>query len=178
MPIMPSRLPSLRIGTASVVRTGLIMRVPYVYSGSAWTSGIWIVRRSSAARPAVVSRPGRIGFFSINSLSSGDAFKATIIRSRSPSKRQTNALSAPHSRTALSATLSNRLQLECRPADHFEHVGGGGLLLQGFAQLIEQPHVLNRNHCLIGESGKQLDVPVREGPHPVPVRRHHADRRS
>jgi hypothetical protein len=37
--------------------------------------------------------------------------------------------------------IQHRLQIEGRAADDFEYVGGGGLLLQRFAQLVEQPGV-------------------------------------
>jgi hypothetical protein len=39
--------------------------------------------------------------------------------------------------------LQHRLEVECRPAYDLEHVGGGGLLLERFAQLVEQPGVLD-----------------------------------
>src|SRR6516165_7677766 len=65
--------------------------------------------------------------------------------------------------------LQNRFQIERRPADHLEHVGGGGLLLERFSEvarahlyLVEQPHVLDRDQRLVGESGDELDLPVRE----------------
>jgi hypothetical protein len=34
---------------------------------------------------------------------------------------------------------------------HFERVGGGGLLLQRFAQLVEQPGVFDGDDGLVGE---------------------------
>ncbi len=65
--------------------------------------------------------------------------------------------------------LEHRLQIEGRAADDLEHIGGGGLLLQRFGQLararlhlVEQPHVLDRNHRLVGEGGDQLDLLVGE----------------
>ena len=44
--------------------------------------------------------------------------------------------------------VEHRLQVEGRAADHLEHVGGGGLLLQRFAQLVEQPRVLDGDDAL------------------------------
>ena len=68
--------------------------------------------------------------------------------------------------------LQDRLQIEGRATDDFEHVGGGGLLLQRLAELtgaclhlIEQPHVLDRDHRLVGEGLDQLDLLVRERTH-------------
>ena len=52
-------------------------------------------------------------------------------------------------------TLDNRfkyrLKIERRAADDLEHVGGGGLLLQRFAQFVEQPRVLDGDDGLSGE---------------------------
>ena len=51
-----------------------------------------------------------------------------------------------------------------RTADDLEHVGGRGLLLQRLREsrsrlhLLEQPHVLDRDHGLVGEGLQQLDV--------------------
>ena len=59
--------------------------------------------------------------------------------------------------------IEYRLQIEGRAADDLEHVGGGGLLLQQFAQLVEQAHVLDGDDRLAGEIGEQPDLPVREG---------------
>jgi hypothetical protein len=57
------------------------------------------------------------------------------------------------------------LKLECRAADDLEHVRGGGLLLQRFVQLVEQPGVLDGNDSLTCEVLDQLDMLVREWQH-------------
>jgi hypothetical protein len=44
--------------------------------------------------------------------------------------------------------IENGLQIECGAADHLENIGGGGLLLQRFTQLVEQPRVLDGDDCL------------------------------
>ena len=51
----------------------------------------------------------------------------------------------------------------------FEHVGGRGLLLQRFGEvararlhLVEQPHVLDRDHGLVGEGLDQRDLSLGE----------------
>src|SRR5262249_57442548 len=50
-------------------------------------------------------------------------------------------------------SLQYRLEIEGGAADDLEHVGGGGLLLQGLAQLLgallEPSHVLDRDHRLL-----------------------------
>ncbi len=61
----------------------------------------------------------------------------------------------------------HRFQVEGRAADDLEHIGGRGLLLQGFAeivgalaQFVEQAGVLDGDHRLIGEAGDQIDLLV------------------
>ena len=49
-----------------------------------------------------------------------------------------------------------------RPADDLEHVGGRGLLLQRFAQLVEQARVLDRDDGLGSEVFDQFDLLVGE----------------
>jgi len=46
--------------------------------------------------------------------------------------------------------------------EHLENVGGSGLLLEGFAQFVEQARVLNRDHGLVGENLEQIDLSVSE----------------
>ena len=48
-----------------------------------------------------------------------------------------------------------------RAAD-LEYVGGGCLLLQRFAQLVEQPRVLDGDHGLIGKGLEQSNLSLRE----------------
>ena len=61
---------------------------------------------------------------------------------------------------------------------------GRGLLLQRFGKLararlhlVEQPHVLDRDHRLVGEGGHQLDLLVGERAHRRALQNDHADRR-
>ena len=68
-------------------------------------------------------------------------------------------MSASQRRAAdLTSVSQHGLQIERRAADDFEHVGGGGLLLQRLAQFVKQPDVLDRDDCLIGEGLKQIDL--------------------
>src|ERR1700693_2933163 len=48
--------------------------------------------------------------------------------------------------------IEHSLQVKGRAADDLEHVGGGGLLLQRFAQLLEQPRILDGDNGLAGGS--------------------------
>ena len=57
-------------------------------------------------------------------------------------------------------------------ADDLQHLRGRGLLLQRLGKiararlhLVEQPHVLDRDHRLVGEGRDQLDLLVGERPH-------------
>ncbi len=63
-------------------------------------------------------------------------------------------LAQPDSR--LDQRIEHRLQIEGRAADDLEYVGGGRLLLQRFAQFIEKPGVLDRDHSLAGEISDQF----------------------
>src|SRR5262249_1525199 len=56
-------------------------------------------------------------------------------------------------------------EVEGRAADDFEHVGSSGLLLQRFAQFVQQASVLHRDHGLVGEGGGQLNLPLGKWTH-------------
>jgi hypothetical protein len=71
--------------------------------------------------------------------------------------------------------LQHRLEIEGRSADDLEHIGGGGLLLQRFAQLVEQAGVLDRDDGLGSEVLDQLDLLVGEWADFLPVDAHGAD---
>src|SRR6516165_9515535 len=72
-------------------------------------------------------------------------------------------------RRRLDQRLENRLQIEGRAADDLEHVGGGRLLLQRLAQLVEQARVLDGDDGLIGEAREQSYLLVAERPHLLTV---------
>ena len=67
--------------------------------------------------------------------------------------------------------LEHRLKIARGTADNMEHLRHCRLLLQGFREFaralllgLEQPHVLDRDHGLIGEGGNQRDLFAGEGP--------------
>src|SRR5262245_53605364 len=66
-------------------------------------------------------------------------------------------------------SVEHELQIEGRAADNLENVGGGSLLLQRFAQLAEQPRVLDCDNGLGGKARQQLDLPVCKRPHLLTV---------
>ena len=68
--------------------------------------------------------------------------------------------------------IEHLLQIERRATDDLEHVGGGGLLLEGYgevvgalAQLVKQPRVLDGDDGLGGKVLHQFDLLVRERSH-------------
>src|SRR5262249_51167472 len=77
--------------------------------------------------------------------------------------------------SVLKHSLEHWLQFTRRTADNLEHVGGGGLLLQRFAQLIEQARVLDGDDGLTGEVFHQLDLPIGERADDLPVNADSAD---
>ncbi len=72
-------------------------------------------------------------------------------------------------RRAVRNRFKNRHHVSGRAADDAQDLGGRGLLFQRFGdfgvtrlELLEQPHVLDRDHRLVGESFEQLDLAVRK----------------
>ena len=85
---------------------------------------------------------------------------------RSPSRTiQRAEFGLANARRVLQHGLEHRLQFAWRRTDDLEHVGGGGLLLQRFAQLVEQPCVLDGDDGLRGKVLHQLDLLVGERAH-------------
>jgi hypothetical protein len=121
-----------------------------------------------------------IGCPSLRGVVQSDTFeRVALVEQQIPEARLTDA------RCVLQHCLEHRLELAGRAADGFEHLRGRSLLLQRFAQvtrsrphLVEQPHVLDRNHRLIGKGGEQLDLALGERTHRTPRQREHADRCS
>jgi hypothetical protein len=59
-------------------------------------------------------------------------------------------------------SLKDGLKVSRRSADHFEHIRGGSLLLQGFARLVQQTPILDGDHGLISERLQQGDLALSE----------------
>jgi hypothetical protein len=59
-------------------------------------------------------------------------------------------------------SIENRLKLTGRTADNLQNVGGGGLLLERFAQLVKQPRILDGDYGLVSKIAHQLDLLFRE----------------
>ena len=153
----PSGVPSRSIGTAEHRRdTGRSSRSRAAYTRDRLGHrGHGRFCRSSAARADDRhSRPGAIGFGRLYELPAVSA--GSVVGGPAVVKKFTVEMTSEASRLAKPAAIStsvveHRLQIECRAADHLEHVGGGGLLLQRFAQLVEQARVLDGDDGLVGE---------------------------
>src|SRR5262245_1315176 len=63
---------------------------------------------------------------------------------------------------ALSYGFLHRLDVRRRAGDHAQDFTRRGLLFERFVELLEQPHVLNGDHRLIGEGFEQLDLSLCE----------------
>ena len=80
--------------------------------------------------------------------------------------------------------LKYRIEVPRRARDHTEHLGGRRLLLQRLRQLaraglhlVEQTHVFDRDHRLVGKGGDQLDLLVGERPNRLALQDENPDRR-
>src|SRR5262245_57865805 len=82
---------------------------------------------------------------------------------------QPRVIRLAQARHRLNESIEYRLQVESRPADHLEHISGGGLLLQRFSQLVEEARVLDRDHRLFCEIADQLDLLFAKRPHLLAV---------
>src|SRR5262245_61526081 len=73
----------------------------------------------------------------------------------------------------LQAALGDRLEYRGRVgrrvADHAQYRAGGGLILERLLRLVEQTHVLDSDHRLIGEALYQSDLAWCEFTHLRPV---------
>jgi hypothetical protein len=54
--------------------------------------------------------------------------------------------------------VKNRLNIRRRAGDDAQDFTGGRLLFQRFLEFLEQPHVLNGDDSLVGESLEQSDL--------------------
>ena len=60
--------------------------------------------------------------------------------------------------------LEHRCRVRHRAADHLQHLGSRGLVFQCLLGLVEQAHVLDRDHRLVGKGADQFDLPGLERP--------------
>src|SRR5262249_40663700 len=79
------------------------------------------------------------------------------------------AVCITQSRSRLDQGIQYRLKIESGAADDLKHIGGGGLLLERFAQLVEQPGGLAGDDGLRGGNLDQLALLVWERAHLPPL---------
>ena len=72
--------------------------------------------------------------------------------------------------------IENRLAVRNGAADYLEDFGRSTLVIECLLHIVEQPHILDRDHGLIGKSGRKLDLLVREGSYLRARQRQHANR--
>ena len=84
---------------------------------------------------------------------------------------QQHVINPTNPRGALDDGIEHRLHVRGRAADDAEHLGRCRLMLQGFAQfcvalldLLEQPHVLDGDYCLVGEGLEERNLLLGERP--------------
>jgi hypothetical protein len=77
-------------------------------------------------------------------------------------QRQVTELGLADARCTFQDGLKDRIELPGRARDDAQHVGGGGLLLQRLAQLLEQTRVLDGDHSLVGKILYQFDLLIVE----------------
>ena len=94
---------------------------------------------------------------------------ATDAEPSRPRKAHVAELGLAEPRRVLQHRLEHRLQLAGRARDYLQYLRRRRLLLQRLRELararlhlVEQPHVLDRDHRLVGEGGGQLDLLVGE----------------
>ena len=72
---------------------------------------------------------------------------------------------ATNTSSVLSNYIQHRLDIRRRAGDDAQNLARRCLLLQRFFEFVEQPHVLNGDHCLVSEGLHQLDLRRCEGTH-------------
>src|SRR5262249_25141351 len=97
-------------------------------------------------------------------------------------ERQHAILSPTDTHRVSQHRVEHGLKLAGRARDYAEHLRRRSLLLQRLGQvacarlhLVEQAHVLDRDHRLVGECFCQLDLFLRKGPHLGAAKKESAD---
>ena len=88
-----------------------------------------------------------------------------------PNRRR---IAAEQALGALGNGLENGRCVGRRGGDDLQDLGGRGLALQRSLRLVEQPHVLDRDHRLVGEGLDDLDLPRRKRTRLGAPQDHHA----
>src|SRR4029077_13846551 len=70
--------------------------------------------------------------------------------------------------------IQHRLDVCRRAGDNAKNLARRRLLLQRLSELLEQPHVLDCNYCLLGEGLDELDLALCEWPQICSANSNHA----
>src|SRR5262249_37102983 len=148
------RRPSRRIGTPRRVRTRLIPGAWALMArqpASACAKNLdCAVLNSYAPDNCAVSWPNRAMVYPLPKPRRGIVIRGELVHLAVRLKDKPLLGGAKPGRV-LDQSVENRLKFERRAADHLEHVGGGGLVVQRFTQLVEKPRVLDGDDGLRGE---------------------------
>ena len=139
-----------------------------------------VLRRARGRCPAEAGRTARAADASTYA---GGTLCRAATRNPSASRRNSVPKLASQMRVAFASIASNTGSSspgELR--DDLQHLRGRGLLLQRLGQLararlhlVEQPHVLDRDHRLVGEGGDELDLLIGEWAYRLALQDDHAD---
>src|SRR5215510_9976305 len=184
----PTNSLSLSIGTATTVRAPAIVESTGPVKpggtskkpGSLRTSAIWTVCFVRARRPSAVLGDGRCGPVGSFSAIAGVTPCVETLRNASPSHRNSAPNFASQIRVAFPSivwnTPSNSLgELLMTPRTSEVAVCCSSELRQlarARLHLVEQPHVLNRDHRLVGKGFSQFNLLVRERFHNAATAKH------
>ena len=125
-------------------------------------SVICTMRRSWMARSSACSCPSGIGNVRVIDFTIEPRIAAGCTRPSSRDDHDPQVLGAEQPLAAVEDLLEDRCRVGDRAADHLQHLGGGSLLLQRFLRFVEQPHVLDRDHGLVGKGLQQRELLVAE----------------
>src|SRR5215472_4362153 len=106
----------------------------------------------------LASRCKRLGLYKLIVLSRVTVARRVVIRADMLLAHDRGLIRLTQLRRRLDQRVKHWLQIESRAADHLEHVGGGGLLLQRLPQLVEQARVLDGDDGLAGEISNKVNL--------------------
>src|SRR5271169_953745 len=105
----------------------------------------------------------------------GEAVSYDVLVHAFPLAGDSTLISLAQPGGSLDECIQYRFEIERRAAYGLEHVGGGGLLLKRFPQLLEQPGVLDSDDGLSSEVRQQRNLLVGERSHLLAVNNGSAD---
>ena len=92
-------------------------------------------------------------------------YAATFRRDRHRRDEDRSVSRSTNSRGIFRNRIQHRLNIRRRAGDDAQDFTRRSLLLQRFLEFLEQPHVLDGDHRLVGEGFKELDLRRGEGAH-------------